>query len=135
MMGARSSCATPRQSSPEPAFTCLATRTPPRGSDGQHSRRRVALTSEAPSLSNSQTSSAQAMPIAPANMFLPETGHKHHARRYSGSAMSCPQTASRAPRVSVVMPAYNTERYIAAAVRSALDAGVPDVEVLVVDDG
>jgi len=37
--------------------------------------------------------------------------------------------------VSVVMPAYNTERYIAAAVRSALDAGVPDVEVLVVDDG
>lgn len=40
-----------------------------------------------------------------------------------------------APRVSVVMPAFNTEPYIAAAVRSALDAGVPDVEVLVIDDG
>lgn len=39
------------------------------------------------------------------------------------------------PRVSVVMPAFNTEPYIAAAVRSALDAGVPDVEVLVIDDG
>lgn len=51
------------------------------------------------------------------------------------SAMSRPQTASSAPRVSVVMPAYNTERYIAAAVRSALDANAPDVEVLVVDDG
>jgi glycosyltransferase involved in cell wall biosynthesis len=49
--------------------------------------------------------------------------------------MSGPQTATRAPRVSVVMPAYNTERYIAAAVRSALDASAPDVEVLVVDDG
>ena len=33
------------------------------------------------------------------------------------------------------MPAYNTERYIAAAVRSALDASEPDVEALVVDDG
>lgn len=49
--------------------------------------------------------------------------------------MSPAQSASRAPRVSVVIPAYNTERYVAAAVRSALDGGVPDVEVLVVDDG
>jgi glycosyltransferase involved in cell wall biosynthesis len=49
--------------------------------------------------------------------------------------MSRPQTASRALRVSVVMPAHNTERYIAAAVRSALDANAPDVEVIVVDDG
>jgi glycosyltransferase involved in cell wall biosynthesis len=50
------------------------------------------------------------------------------------TAMSRPN-ASHAPRVSVVMPAYNTERYIAAAVRSVLDAGEPDVEVLVIDDG
>jgi glycosyltransferase involved in cell wall biosynthesis len=49
--------------------------------------------------------------------------------------MNGQQTASRAPGVSVVMPAYNTERYIAAAVRSALDASQLDVEVLVVDDG
>lgn len=41
----------------------------------------------------------------------------------------------RPPRVSVVMPAYNIEPYIAAAVRSALAAGLSDVEVLVVDDG
>jgi glycosyltransferase involved in cell wall biosynthesis len=33
------------------------------------------------------------------------------------------------------MPAFNTEPYIVAAVRSALEAGVPDVEVLVIDDG
>ncbi len=39
------------------------------------------------------------------------------------------------PRVSVVMPTYNAERYVAAAVRSALESGIPDVEVLVVDDG
>jgi glycosyltransferase involved in cell wall biosynthesis len=49
--------------------------------------------------------------------------------------MSRPQTASRTPRVSVVMPTYNTERYIAAAVRSALEPSAPDVEVLVIDDG
>jgi len=40
-----------------------------------------------------------------------------------------------APRISVLMPAHNAESYIAAAVRSALDGGEPDVEVLVIDDG
>jgi glycosyltransferase involved in cell wall biosynthesis len=35
----------------------------------------------------------------------------------------------------VVIPAHNAERYIAASVRSALAAGIPEVEVLVVDDG
>jgi len=44
-------------------------------------------------------------------------------------------TASSVPRVAVVIPAHNAERYIAATVRSALAADTPDVEVLVVDDG
>jgi len=39
------------------------------------------------------------------------------------------------PRVSVIMPAYNAEQYVSAAVGSALDAGESDVEVIVVDDG
>jgi glycosyltransferase involved in cell wall biosynthesis len=39
------------------------------------------------------------------------------------------------PRVSVVMPAHNMERYIGAAVRSVLDGDARDVEVIVVDDG
>jgi glycosyltransferase involved in cell wall biosynthesis len=42
---------------------------------------------------------------------------------------------SRTPRVSVVVPTYNTEHFIGAAVRSVLAAGEPEVEVLVVDDG
>jgi len=49
--------------------------------------------------------------------------------------MSSPQTATRAPRVSVLMPAHNAEAYVAAAVRSALAGGEPEVEVVVVDDG
>ena len=49
--------------------------------------------------------------------------------------MSRPETVSGTPRVSVVIPMYNAKRYIAAAVRSALDPSLPDVEVLVVDDG
>jgi cellulose synthase/poly-beta-1,6-N-acetylglucosamine synthase-like glycosyltransferase len=49
--------------------------------------------------------------------------------------MSSLPAPSGVPRVSVVMPSYNTERYIVAAVRSALDPAFPDVEVLVVDDG
>ena len=42
---------------------------------------------------------------------------------------------SRQPLVSIVMPAYNAERTIGAAVSSALWQTVPDVEVVVVDDG
>jgi glycosyltransferase involved in cell wall biosynthesis len=49
--------------------------------------------------------------------------------------MTSLQTSPRTPRVSVVVPAHNAGRYIAATVRSALDASAPDVEVLVVDDG
>ena len=35
----------------------------------------------------------------------------------------------------MVIPAHNAERYVAATVRSALDQTVPDLEILVVDDG
>jgi glycosyltransferase involved in cell wall biosynthesis len=49
--------------------------------------------------------------------------------------MTGPEAESRGPRITVVMPAYNAERYVAAAVRSALDGGEALIEVLVVDDG
>lgn len=38
-------------------------------------------------------------------------------------------------RVSVVMPAYNAERYVEMAVRSALASDLHEIEVIVVDDG
>lgn len=39
------------------------------------------------------------------------------------------------PKVSVVIPAYNHERYVGAAVRSVLDQSFRDLELIVVDDG
>ncbi len=39
------------------------------------------------------------------------------------------------PRVSVVMPAYNADRYIGQAVESVLGQAEPDLELVVVDDG
>jgi len=39
------------------------------------------------------------------------------------------------PLVSVIMPAFNTERWIRQAIESVLNQTLTDVEVLVVDDG
>ncbi|MBE0610308.1 MAG: glycosyltransferase family 2 protein [Dehalococcoidia bacterium] len=38
-------------------------------------------------------------------------------------------------RVSVVIPAFNAEPYLAEAIQSVLDQGIPIIEVVVVDDG
>jgi glycosyltransferase involved in cell wall biosynthesis len=42
---------------------------------------------------------------------------------------------AEAPLVSVIIPAYNVECYVAAAIDSALAQTYPNVEVVVVDDG
>ncbi|MBD2561468.1 MULTISPECIES: glycosyltransferase family 2 protein [Nostoc] len=39
------------------------------------------------------------------------------------------------PKVSVIIPAYNTEAYIAKAIESALEQTLKDIEVIIVDDG
>ena len=39
------------------------------------------------------------------------------------------------PLVSVLIPAYNVERYAAETIRSVLDQTYPNVEIIVVDDG
>jgi succinoglycan biosynthesis protein ExoO len=39
------------------------------------------------------------------------------------------------PKVSVIIPAYNTEAYIAKAIQSALEQTLNNIEVIVVDDG
>jgi glycosyltransferase involved in cell wall biosynthesis len=39
------------------------------------------------------------------------------------------------PRVSVIVPVYNCERFVREALDSVLAQGVPDLEIVVVDDG
>jgi len=51
------------------------------------------------------------------------------------ASASAPASASVAPLVSVVMPAYNSARYIAEAIDSALQQDYPALEIIVVDDG
>lgn len=42
---------------------------------------------------------------------------------------------SRDPLISVVMPAYNTEKYVTEAVRSVLDQTYSPIELICIDDG
>lgn len=49
--------------------------------------------------------------------------------------LSAPETVSLAFSVSVVIPAFNAERFLAEAIRSALNQLLPPLEVIVVDDG
>ncbi len=44
-------------------------------------------------------------------------------------------TAIRTPQVSVIMPAYNGDRYIVQALESVLSQTFTDLEIIVVDDG
>ena len=46
-----------------------------------------------------------------------------------------PPSVPRVPLVSVLVPAYNHERYIAAALDSIRDDGYPNLEIVVIDDG
>ncbi len=50
---------------------------------------------------------------------------------------SPPRTADNTshPRVSVVIPCYNGERFVAEAIQSVLDQSMRDFEIIVVDDG
>lgn len=41
---------------------------------------------------------------------------------------------NRSPRVSIVIPLFNDEDYVAAAIASCLDQSMPDIEVICVDD-
>jgi glycosyltransferase involved in cell wall biosynthesis len=43
--------------------------------------------------------------------------------------------APGSPRVSVVIPCYNAERYICATIETVLAQAEPDIEIIVVDDG
>jgi glycosyltransferase involved in cell wall biosynthesis len=49
--------------------------------------------------------------------------------------MSISTMSTSTPRVSVVMPAFNSERYIAEAIESVLNQDFRELELIVVDDG
>ena len=51
------------------------------------------------------------------------------------AAAAAPERAAAAPTVSVIMPAYNSQRYVGQTVRSILGQTFRDFEFVIVDDG
>ena len=39
------------------------------------------------------------------------------------------------PKVTIIIPVYKTEKYLAASVRSAIDQTYGNLEIILVDDG
>jgi glycosyltransferase involved in cell wall biosynthesis len=55
--------------------------------------------------------------------------------RSPGSPLIRPRSNAPMFKVSILIPCYNAERWIAGAIRSALDQTWPNKEIIVVDDG
>ncbi|MDO5683314.1 MAG: glycosyltransferase family 2 protein [Propionibacteriaceae bacterium] len=60
---------------------------------------------------------------------------RERRRAQRGDTGLLPSHPAWSPRVSVVVPAYNEERVIGGCLRSILDCGYPNLEVIAVDDG
>jgi glycosyltransferase involved in cell wall biosynthesis len=50
-------------------------------------------------------------------------------------AEELPELSNEPPRVSIVVPCYNHERYVEEALRSVYTQGYPNIELIVIDDG
>lgn len=46
-----------------------------------------------------------------------------------------PSVSTARPRISILMPSYNQERFVEQALRSVLDQGYPETELIVIDGG
>jgi|GEM_PF-778680 len=53
----------------------------------------------------------------------------------TGSSLAHLQPPAGLPLVSIIIPCYNAERYVAEAIQSALDQTYSNCEVIVIDDG
>ncbi|HSZ55055.1 MAG TPA: glycosyltransferase [Tepidisphaeraceae bacterium] len=62
-------------------------------------------------------------------------GHSNGAAAPRGAGPAVAPAAAHNPRVSILIPAYNAQRYVVAAVESMLAQTYRDFECIVVDDG
>lgn len=56
-------------------------------------------------------------------------------RSFTGLADTSKRGSTDLPLVSIIIPCYNAEEYVAEAIQSALDQAYPNCEVIVIDDG
>lgn len=72
-------------------------------------------------------------------IFMARTGNNSPASNSQAASFSTPERPkskkSETPLVSIIIPCYNAENYVAEAIQSALDQIYPNCEIIVIDDG
>jgi hypothetical protein len=86
--------------------------------------RKAIISSVAPALQGNDSQSATADRKAP---------HERRVSEQSAANGDAPDTAT--PLVSIVIPCYNSARYLAESLESAVAQSYPKIEIIVVDDG
>lgn len=70
------------------------------------------------------------------NQYIKSFAYRHEFKRiYERKALEYVSSSIKAPKVTVIIPMYNSVRYLAECLESVINQSLKDIEIICVDDG